>query len=80
LVHKVVLDGGTSNAQLIVAIHDALTITGTAVIGLRTKEVATGGVFETYAESNFDPPVPFEVGLSIVLTNTGTCRIYYTPQ
>jgi hypothetical protein len=80
LVHKVVIDGATSNAQASVLLHDALTITGTAKIGLRTLEVATGSVFGTYAEVNFNPPVPFEVGLSIDHTNTGTCRIYYTPH
>lgn len=82
LVHKLVLDGGASNAELSVLVHDFATVAGapTAKLGLRVPVVATGGVFGSYAESNFDPPVPFEVGLSINVTNTGTVRIYYTPQ
>lgn len=78
-VHKVVIDGATSNAQCIVAINDHTAIGSSAVvIGLRTAEVATGSVFTTYAETVFNPPVPLEVGLSIDMTNTGTCRVYYT--
>lgn len=80
LVHKVTLSGGASNTQLGVLLHDAATITGTAIIQVQTPVVATGSVFGSYAESSFDPPVPFEVGLSIDVVNTGTVRIYYTPH
>jgi hypothetical protein len=79
LVHKIVLHGGASNAQLSVVLHDALTITGTAKAGLQVPVVATGSVFGSYAEVDFNPPVPFEIGLSIDVTNTGTVRINYTP-
>ena len=77
-VHKVVLESATSNAVTSVALHDALTVTGTEVIGLTTNEV-TATIYQRYAEANFDPPVPFEVGLSVNITGTATCRIYYTP-
>lgn len=80
LVHKVVLDGGASNAELSILLYDATTATGTAKIGLRVPVVATGGVFGSHAQADFSPPVPFEVGLSSDIANPGTARIYYTPQ
>lgn len=79
-IHKVVLQGDGSNA-VAVALHDAATIVGTAVIGLANHEtvVDVTGKYTTITQSDFNPPVPFEVGLSIDVTGTGAiARVYYT--
>ena len=76
-VHKVVVQSATSNAVLAVAVYDALTVTGTAKIGLTTTEFATNA-YTRYAEANFDPPVVFSTGLTSDITGTGTVRIYYS--
>ena|SRR3990167_197227 len=79
LVHKVTLTGNGSNA-LTVDLYNALTVTGSAVIVLAMGSQAAG-IFDRYAEANFDKPVPFDIGLTVDLTgNGGTVRIYYTPQ
>lgn len=72
LVHKVTLNKDASN-PVSALIYDAATATGTALIAL------SGEAAENYEEANFDPPVPFETGLSTDLTgNGGTIRVYYT--
>ena len=76
-IHKVVLQGDGSNA-LSVDLYNALTATGTIQIGV-VQHATTGTVFSRLAQSDFDPPVVFDVGLSMTFTgNGGTVRIYYS--
>jgi hypothetical protein len=76
-IHKLVLEGDGSNA-LQAQLHNKLTVTGTAEISLAANEqFATE--FTRYQSETFDPPMRFNVGLSVDLTgNAGTARIYYS--
>ena len=80
-VHKVVLQSDGSNA-VSVALNDHGTIGSSAVIVGLANNQSTEGTPDSYVrltQSDFDPPVPFEVGLSIDVTGNGaTVRVYYT--
>lgn len=76
-IHKVALEHADGAAVLAVQLHDQLTVTGTAEISLTTN-LADGTTFQRYTEADFPSPVRFGVGLSINITGTGTCRIYYS--
>jgi hypothetical protein len=76
-IHKVVLEHADGAAVLSAQLHNQLTVTGTAEISLTTN-LADGTTFQRYTEANFNPPVPFSVGLSTNITGTGSCRIYYS--
>jgi hypothetical protein len=76
-VHKVVLSGDSSN--LVTALlynSNAIGVAGTELIALASPIAAPFGRNQF---ADFNPPVPFEIGLSIDITGNGAvCRVYYT--
>ena len=78
-IHKVVLEGDGSNI-LTVKLYDDINTSNAAkaYISLAANEVFSGE-FKRYSEANFNPPVRYDLGLSVDITgNAGTYRIYYS--
>jgi hypothetical protein len=73
----VTLEGDGSNA-LSAYLYDSNTPYGTPEISLSMNE-RVSGVFNTFKDTIFDPPMLFETGLtSNIVGNGGTARIYGT--
>jgi len=76
-VHKVTLNGDGSNA-LILDVYNQLTVTGTPEISIRANQEFSGQ-FSRYIEADFDPPVEYNVGLTLAFTGNGPIgKVYYT--
>jgi hypothetical protein len=76
-IHKVQITHADGSAVFSVALHDALTVTGTAKIVATTEQVYAANFTRSKSE-DFPRPVRFDKGLSIDITGTGNVRVYYT--
>jgi uncharacterized phosphosugar-binding protein len=75
-VHKVQVESADGLAALSVQLHDALTVTGTAIVSCTTGQVYASN-YDRMAQVDFNPPVAFGKGVSANITGTGTYRVYY---
>ena len=81
LIHKVVLYNATNSSNVIsVAMNDHAAIGSSAtLIFLTTSQSGAVGTWEQYKSETFNPPVPFNQGVSLDLTGTNaSVRVYYT--
>jgi hypothetical protein len=65
-------------AVLSVQLHNAATVTGTAICSVTTN-LADGTTFQRQAGTDYWRGVRFDKNVSANITGTGTYRIYYTP-
>ena len=77
VVHKVQVEHADGSAAVSVQLHDAVTVTGTAVVSATTEQVYASNFTRSKSE-DFPRGVNFEKGVSANITGTGTYRIYYT--
>ena len=84
LVHKVVLrqTGGGGSTAISVLLNDDTNIgTTNHMIALSTNSMggAAPDAYTRYTSETFEPPVPFQRGLSADITGTGaSVTVYYT--
>jgi len=79
LIHKVTITHANGTAQSDIEVSDNVTADGPVLISVKANPTGHATVlFEAYAESNFDPPVLFETGVSIGIGGSGTGRLFYT--
>ena len=86
LVHKVALrqTGGGGSTAISVLLNDDQNIgTTNQLIALSTNSMggAAPDAYARHTSEAFDPPVPFQRGLSVDITGTGaSVTVYYTRQ
>jgi hypothetical protein len=77
IVHRVEVEHADGAAVLSVQLHNAATVTGTALCSVTTN-LADGTTFQRQAAADYPNGVLFDKAISANITGTGTYRVYYT--
>jgi len=77
VVHCVEVEHADGTGAVSVQLHDAPTVTGTALCSATTEQVYASNFTRSKSEV-YPSCVNFEKGISANITGTGTYRIYYT--
>lgn len=77
-LHGISIYNATSTNSPLVEVHDAATVTGSAKVQVAVNPTYDATHFEVHKYVEFNPPVRFEVGMSVNITGTGAYKLHYS--